>query len=104
MTLTITTNGSAVLLSGDLDMQTAPSLLAELTDLIGAANAGDEVRVDLGGVTLVDSSGLSVLVDAHKLAVAGGARLLLAALPQHMERTLGVTGLSEVLEIAPDAG
>jgi len=104
MTLSITTSGTAVLLSGDLDVQTSPSLRAELTDLIDAAKPGDQVLVDLGAVTLVDSSGLSVLVAAHKLAVAGGARLLLAALPRHVERTLGITGLDEVLEIAPDAG
>lgn len=99
MTLSITVSGAAVALAGEIDIQTAPSLRAELTELINATVTGDELRVDLGEVSLVDSSGLSVLIGAHKLATSQEVRLLLTALPEHVERTLSITGLDEILEI-----
>jgi anti-anti-sigma factor len=100
MSLSITVNGSGLLLAGTVDVQTAPSLRAELADMINAAGPGTELRVDLGEVSLVDSSGLSVLIGAHKLAAAREVRLVLATLPRHVERTLSITGLDEILEIA----
>jgi anti-anti-sigma factor len=104
MTLSITIAGSAIVLNGAVDVATAPSLRAELTDLITTAGPGSAVRVDLGGVSLVDSSGLSVLLAAHKLAASRDVRLLLVALPQHVARILTITGLDEILEIAPTSG
>lgn len=100
MTLTITVTGADVALTGEIDIQTAPSLRAELTDLIGVTEAGEELRLGLGGVSLVDSSGLSVLIAAHKQAAAREVRLVLTGLPHHVSRTLSITGLDEVLEIA----
>jgi anti-anti-sigma factor len=99
MSLAITVNGSHVRLGGAVDMTTAPSLRDELTDLINAAGPGGEVRLDFGEVSLLDSSGLSALLGAHKLASALGGRLLLAALPRHVERTLSITGLDAVLNV-----
>jgi anti-anti-sigma factor len=100
MGLAITVNGSRVELCGAVDLQTAPSLHAELVALINAAGSGTVVCVDLGEVSLVDSNGLSVLLGAHKLATGREVRLTLAALPRHVRRTLSITGLDEVLHIA----
>lgn len=100
MSLAITVHGSNVRLAGAVDVQTAPALRAELTDLINAAGQGTELRVDLGEVSIVDSSGLSTLVRAHRLAVAKNARLLLTGLPGHVARMLNITGLDELLDLA----
>jgi anti-anti-sigma factor len=100
MSLAITVNGSHVRLTGAVDMLTAPSLSAELTEMINAAGPGTELSVSLADVSLLDSSGLSALLGAHKLAAAREVRLLLAALPRHVERTLSITGLDEVLHVA----
>ena len=100
MSLAITVHGSHVRLSGAVDMETAPALRAELTDLINAAGQGTELRVDLTEVSFVDSSGLSALVGAHKMADAKNARLLLTGLPEHVARMLTVTGLDELLDLA----
>jgi len=100
MSLAITVHGSNVRLAGTVDVKTAPALRAELTELINAAGQGAELRVDLGEVSLVDSSGLSTLVGAHRLAAAKDARLLLTGLPDHVTRMLSVTGLDELLDLA----
>lgn len=100
MSLAITVNGSHVELSGAVDLRTTPSLRVELVEMINAAGPGDELRIDLGAVSLLDSSGLSVLIEAHRRAIAQQVRLLLTALPGHVKRTLNITGLDEVLYIA----
>ncbi|MFC4854264.1 STAS domain-containing protein [Actinophytocola glycyrrhizae] len=100
MSLAITVHGSNVRLAGTVDVQTAPALRAELTELINAAIQGTELRVDLGAVSLVDSSGLSALVGAHRLAEAKDTRLLLTDLPRHVARMLNITGLDELLYLA----
>lgn len=100
MSLAITVHGSHVRLAGAVDTETAPSLRAELTELINAAGPGTELRVDLGAVSIMDSSGLATLVGAHRLAVAKEARLLLTGLPRHVSRMLNVTGLDDLLDLA----
>lgn len=100
MSLAITVNGSHVELCGEVDLETSPSLHAELVEMINVAGPGAELRLDLADVSLLDSSGLSVLLGAHHLAAEREVRLLLAALPRHVERTLSITGLDEVLHIA----
>jgi len=100
MSLAITVNGSHVRLAGAVDVETAPALRAELTEQISAAGPGTELRVDLGEVSIVDSSGLSALIAAHRLAEAKEARLLLTGLPSHIARMLNITGLDELLDLA----
>lgn len=99
MSLAITVNGSRVELNGAVDLQTAPSLHAELVELINAAGPGTRLCLDLGAVSLLDSNGLAVLLDAHKLSASREVLLQLAAVPRHVERTLSITGLDEVLDI-----
>jgi anti-anti-sigma factor len=100
VSLSITVNGSSVSLVGEVDEETSPTLRAELVALVNTAGPGTELRVALAEVTLVDSSGLAVLIGAHKLAVAGGVRLVLTGLPRQVARTLEITGLDQVLDIA----
>jgi anti-sigma B factor antagonist len=100
VSLAITVNGSTVSLAGAVDEQTSPSLRAELVALITTAGPGTELTVDLTEVSFVDSSGLAVLIGAHKLAVSGEVRLVLTGLPRHVARTLQITGLDKVLDIA----
>jgi anti-sigma B factor antagonist len=99
MSLAIAVHGSRVRLTGAVDMTTAPGLRAELTELINAAGQGTELRVELDEVSIMDSSGLSVLVTTHRHATAKDVRLLLTGLPDHVSRMLNITGLTELLEL-----
>ncbi|MFI7676144.1 STAS domain-containing protein [Actinophytocola sp. NPDC049390] len=100
MSLAITVHGSNVRLAGAVDVQTAPALRSELTELINAAGPGTELSVDLGEVSVLDSTGLSTLVRAHRLAAAKDARLTLTGLPDHVARMLNITGLDLLLNLA----
>ena len=100
MSLAITVHGSNVRLAGTVDVDTAPALRAELAELIGTASPGTELSVDLGGVSVLDSSGLSTLVRAHRMAAARDVRLTLTGLPRHVTRILNITGLDLLLNLA----
>ncbi|RQW98502.1 anti-anti-sigma factor [Micromonospora inaquosa] len=70
----------------------SPSSLSAAAELRGDA----PVLVDLTGVTLCDSSGLSALLVVHRCA---GAIRLTGVGPQ-LQRMLDRTGLSELLAVA----
>ena len=74
-----TTTGAGVHLSvrGELDMHTA-ALLAERIDTT-LARGGAELRLDLGDLAFMDSSGLRLLIDVHRRAQRDGWRLRLVA-------------------------
>ncbi|MCG5437872.1 STAS domain-containing protein [Micromonospora foliorum] len=81
-------------LTGELDYDSAPELIAAAGELPGDGDA--PVLVDLTGVTLCDSSGLSALLVVHRTA---GAIRLTGVSPQ-LQRMLDRTGLSELLAVA----
>ncbi|MEU7653187.1 STAS domain-containing protein [Micromonospora taraxaci] len=81
-------------LTGDLDYDTAPELTAVAADLRG----DDEVLIDLTGVSICDSSGLSAL-----LVVQRSARVIhLTGVSPQLQRMLDRTGLAELLAVDHD--
>jgi anti-sigma B factor antagonist len=82
-------------LVGDLDLEGAPELTAELKALIGPR----PVVLDLSGVEFMDSSGLGVLVGAHKEAAALGGALVLAAPGPRVQKIFKITKLHKVFTV-----
>ena len=82
--------------SGRLDALNAPDLEARL-----AAVGRDQpatVVVDLGNVTYMSSSGLRVLMLAHRRQQEAGGQLLLCNVPRRVMRVLHlITGFDQVL-------
>jgi len=93
--------GTTVLLvAGEVDMATVPQLRTRVVQLVTATNA--PVVLDLGGVTLLDSIGLGVLVGAAARAESLGRRLVMVC-PEGPTRELLVrTRLDTVLPLAND--
>lgn len=93
-------DGPAVVrLSGDLDVFLKPKIQAQLQRL--AQNG--VVVVDLVNVTFIDSAGLTVLIDAHKLAARSGGELrLVVNEEQQVYRILQIAGLTRLLRIFAD--
>lgn len=85
-----------IVVAGDIDLASAPDLRLECEKAIAAEP--DVVRLDLGGLTFLDSSGISVLVKAHHDLEEQGASLVLHRLDDRTRRILDVAGLSDFFE------
>lgn len=82
-------------LRGDVDAHTAGQLEASLVDVRDFA----EVRLDMAGVTFLDSSGLRVVIAAHKRLADEGHELVLRSPSEVVGRLLDITGLREHLRV-----
>jgi anti-sigma B factor antagonist len=87
---------TVVTVSGEVDLQTAPRLAAALEE--ARAASGASIVVDLSRVDFLDSSGLGVLVTAHRETEAGGGRLRLVRPRPAVGKVLTITRMSEVID------
>ncbi len=94
MTLEIADQGlKGLAVTGEIDSTNA----SLLTERIGAL--GTSPRVDLSGCTFMDSSGISVLIQSHEAALAGGGQLTLVDPSNVVIRLLTICGLIDHLPI-----
>ena len=84
---------------GEVDLYTAPELLAALRDLSDIA--GKHVIVDLTGTTFIDSTGLGVLIAATKMLRLKRGDLHLAGSHGSTERAIYSAGLHTFFKLAP---
>jgi anti-sigma B factor antagonist len=87
-----------VLVSGQVDINAAPVLRERLIDVFMDAGHGDALVVDLGQVSFIDSTGLGVLVGAHRRAVASSVRMSVVVGPD-TRRVIRLTGLDKFLDV-----
>ena len=78
-----------VLVAGELDLSTVVSLRSSLLPL------GGRVVVNLAGVTFMDCSGVSVLVEAHNRLAAEGGGLRVRSPSGPVIRLLELLGMGE---------
>jgi anti-anti-sigma factor len=95
--------GDAVLVrvAGELDLSTHERLREPL---VGAAQAGKSVVVDLGDCAFIDSSGIRALLLGHEAVTRtdGGQKQLLVAAPQpQVQRVLDMTGVTDAITVHP---
>jgi anti-sigma B factor antagonist len=83
-------------LSGELDIATATVAHKRLVNL--ELRAGDELVLDLGGLTFMDSTGIRLVLRAREHALRHGAAFLLTRGPDAVMRVLELVGLEEQLE------
>ncbi|MEU9234488.1 STAS domain-containing protein [Streptomyces subrutilus] len=87
--------------AGQLDIDTAPHLRTQALDLIEQGHR--HLILDLQAVTFCDSSGFNALVGIFRCAKAADGTLVLAAVPDRLQRMLNLTGLSALLPAHPTA-
>lgn len=81
---------------GDIDAATAPALDETLRQV--QAEAGlSEIALDFSDMSFIDSSGLSVLVAAHKRLRASGVMLAITNASPSARRLFSIAGLDVVL-------
>ena len=89
-----------VIVAGELDAASAVSLSEQLrhvtSDLVG------DLSVDVGLLSFIDSTGLSLLVSLHKKVGALGHTLTICDPTPPTRRLLQITGLEEVLRVEPE--
>ena len=90
-----------VALAGEIDLYTAPRLQSELA---AALASGDPARlvVDMSAVEFCDSTGMNVLLAAHRRVQEQGGDLELAAPRATVRKILQVTGLETVFTVVDD--
>jgi anti-sigma B factor antagonist len=80
-----------VVVSGELDMATAPQLTSAVESL--GSTAAQRVVVDLTGVSFIDSTGLSALCLARARLEGNGVVLVLGPTSSRVESILQMAGL-----------
>ncbi|GGP10756.1 STAS domain-containing protein [Nonomuraea glycinis] len=89
-----------VAVAGELDLFTAPFLRDEVRDAIKQDSA--RLVLDLQQLSFMDSSGLSVLIEAWRLATSEGGGVSLAAPQAPVARILRTTGLDRRIKVYSD--
>lgn len=88
-------------LAGEIDLYTAPRLQTELTAALAGTDPARLV-IDMSAVEFCDSTGMNVLLAAHRLACERGGELALAAPRAGVRKILEVTGLQSVFTVHDD--
>jgi anti-sigma B factor antagonist len=88
-------------LDGEIDLYTAPRLHGELVTVL-SAETPVQIVVDMSGVEFCDSTGMNVLLAAHRRAREQGGDLELAAPRPAIRKILEVTGLESVFTVLTD--
>lgn len=83
--------------AGELDLYTSPKLKAAIEGLLAQGHA--RLVVNLLGTTYLDSTALSVLTTALKLARDAGGNLGLVYDQPQIERMFTITGLHEIFPV-----
>jgi len=85
-----------VTVNGEIDVATSPRLRTELTALV--ARGANDLTIEFGGVTFVDSSGLGVLVAIYKrLREDGKGRIHIVGAQPPVRKVFEITGLESAL-------
>jgi anti-sigma B factor antagonist len=95
----IESNGDhpVVVLSGELDLASAPELQRGLDVLL--ARPVTAITLDVAELTFIDSSGLGALCRIHEVAHEHGGVLVLRSVPPHARRVLEITGLTGLFRL-----
>jgi anti-sigma B factor antagonist len=88
-------------LGGEIDLYTAPRLHGELVTVL-SGETPVQIVVDMSGVDFCDSTGMNVLLAAHRRAREQGGDLELAAPRPAIRKILQVTGLESVFTVLDD--
>jgi len=84
---------------GPIDVSKSLDLRALLGEQV--ASSGGKVLVDMGGVPLIDSSGIGVMVAAHRRAEEAGAGFALAEPSDAVAKVFNLTRTDRLLSIYP---
>jgi anti-sigma B factor antagonist len=88
---------TVISVAGEIDLYTAPRLQSELMTALSKSPV--RLIVDMSGVEFCDSTGINVLLAAHRQAIERGGELQLAGPGSATRKVLQVTGLETVFTV-----
>jgi anti-sigma B factor antagonist len=89
-----------VLVEGELDIATAPRLIGVLNGAVQEALRS--LVVDLSHVDFMDSTGLALLINAHRRLARRSKGFAVVCPPGPLRRVFEVTDMVETLHVCPD--
>ena len=98
-------DGYVVVLSGELDISSAASVESRLMEL--EQRSPQQLFLDLRKVSFIDSTGLSMIINADGRARKDGRRLVIVSgdgVPRRILRTVGLEDRFDVQSEMPDSG
>jgi anti-sigma B factor antagonist len=81
-------------LRGELDMATRPRVERAL--ILAEDSDATVIELDLGGLTFMDSSGLHLVLDAHRRAGEKGHKLVVLEGPEAVQQVFELTGTAHL--------
>lgn len=83
-------------ISGELDHHGAKDIMSELDRRIGQ-DMPRKLTIDMGGVTFMDSSGIAVLLRAHRRMAQLEGGLTVTNVPQQAQKVFNAAGLGRMI-------
>lgn len=93
----ISRSSDGLVVCGEVDSSSVATLSSFLAPLPGESG---EVVVDMSDVAFMDSSGLRVLIDAHRRAEQSHRRLVIINPSWIVTRLIDISGLRDVLHVS----
>jgi anti-sigma B factor antagonist len=90
-------HAAVIVVRGELDLASSPALEEQLEQLWGSETK--LLVIDLRELEFMDSTGLSIIVNAHQRLAEDGRELSLVRGPQQVQRLLDLTGVAERLRL-----
>lgn len=88
---------------GELDIASADALLAAVHSAVGQPGAAG-LRLDLSGITFIDSVGISALIKINQIVTEAGGGLDMSGLSAAVQQVLRLTGLIEMFGLTSEPG
>ncbi len=89
-----------LLVEGELDIATAPRLISVMNSAVQEALRS--LVPDLSDVEFMDSTGLALLINAHRRLARRSKGFAVVCPPGHLWRVFEVTDMIETLHVCPD--
>lgn len=93
----IDVKAGTVAVEGEIDYSVSPELRRMLHEFIAASNG--EVRIDLGSLEYLDSSGLAVLIEARRMLQEQDRTLVITKVTPQVEKVFQLTQVSSLFGI-----
>lgn len=89
-----------LLVEGEIDVATAPRLISALNDVV--AESTGSVIIDLTSVGFMDSTGLALLINAHRRLTRARKRFAVVCPMGPLWRVFELTDMLDTLSVCPD--